>query len=132
MAKGVREGHWSCASSLRTEASCAALSQQRELGSCDTGLCTEDLSDGLGADEITDMIVSGEGFDPVTMRKELRRRCARLSWSGGSSGTHRERAPGYPGDLSLGPHCPLADEQRTVGGVGCTGCRTPALAAGSG
>jgi hypothetical protein len=43
-----------------------------ELGFCDTGLRTEDFTDDLAADEITDMIIRGEGLDPVMTRKELR------------------------------------------------------------
>jgi hypothetical protein len=42
------------------------------LGFCDTGLSTEDFAQDLTADEITDMIVRGEGLDPVMIRKELR------------------------------------------------------------
>jgi hypothetical protein len=42
------------------------------LGFCDTGLPTENFADDLTADEITDMIVRGEGLDPVMIRKELR------------------------------------------------------------
>ena len=43
-----------------------------KLGFCDTGLRSEDFTDGLTADEITDMIVRGEGLDPEMIRKQLR------------------------------------------------------------
>jgi hypothetical protein len=54
----------------RAEGLLAAVCAQ--LGFCDTGLRTEDFTDDLTADEITDMIVSSEGLDPVMIRKELR------------------------------------------------------------
>jgi hypothetical protein len=54
----------------RAEGLLAAICAQ--VGFCDTGLRSEDFREGLSADEITDMIVHGEGFDPVMMRNELR------------------------------------------------------------
>jgi hypothetical protein len=66
-------------------------------GFCDTGLRTEDFAGDLTADEITDLIITGEGLDPVMLRKELRQQVRALvvDWwfksdgSGGRSGLPR-------------------------------------------
>jgi hypothetical protein len=54
----------------RAEGLLAAVCAQ--LGFCDTGLRTEDLAGDLTADEITDLIISREGLDPVMIPKRLR------------------------------------------------------------
>lgn len=40
-------------------------------GYCSTGLTEDDLTDGLGGREIAEMVLRGEGLDPVMDAKQL-------------------------------------------------------------
>jgi len=56
--------------STRAEGLLAAVCAQ--LGFCDTGLRSEDFTGDLTADDITDVIITREGLDPVMIPKRLR------------------------------------------------------------
>jgi len=57
---------------FRPESRRAALLQDlcERGGYCSTGLTPKDLTDGLSADEIAEMVLRGEGLDPVMERKK--------------------------------------------------------------